>query len=148
MSSNDGKMGSGPQSKLDIEAFRNHLLNYRYVLFACLFFECLVRFDLRIDSIRFWHSFFSYRSKANESELDVTDHFVDLDSSFKRMLDEKRQMTNKENAPPAAVDAMIATAINPPEKPLRKDLLKERKYKCTAVSFSVIAACVSTIYET
>lgn len=30
-SSNDGKIESGSQSKLDIEAFRNHLLNYRYV---------------------------------------------------------------------------------------------------------------------
>lgn len=76
------------------------------------------------------------RSKANESELDVSDHFVDLDSSFKRMLSEKRQLTNKENNPPAAgagggadVDDML-TAINPPEKPLRKDLLKERKCKC------------------
>lgn len=71
----------------------------------------------------------SYRSKPDESELDMTDHFVDLDSSFKRMLDEKRQMTNKENSPPAAVDAVVTT-INPPEKPLRKDLLKEREYKC------------------
>lgn len=51
---------------------------------------------------------------------------MDLDSSFKRMLDEKRQMTNKENSPPAAIDA--AQTINPPEKPLRKDLLKEREY--------------------
>lgn len=80
--------------------------------------------------------FLSYRSKADESELDVTDHFVDLDSSFKRMLDEKRQMTNKENNPPAAIDAAAAaSSINPPEKPLRKDLLKERKY-------AVIIACV------
>lgn len=52
---------------------------------------------------------------------------MDLDSSFKRMLDEKRQMTNKENSPPAAIDAAVTT-INPPEKPLRKDLLKEREY--------------------
>lgn len=103
---------------------------------------------MRLDfenEINVWHSFFSYRSKADESELDVTDHFVDLDSSFKRMLDEKRQMTNKENNPPAAVDAMLTTAINPPEKPLRKDLLKEREYKHIAVYSSVIVACVSTI---
>lgn len=33
-STNDGKTESGPQSKLDIEAFRNHLLNYRYVQFS------------------------------------------------------------------------------------------------------------------
>lgn len=98
----------------------------------CLFFVCLVRLDFEKEK-KIGHSFFSYRSKADESELDVTDHFVDLDSSFKRMLDEKRQLTNKENNPPAAVDPMINTAINPPEKPLRKDLLKERKYKCITV---------------
>lgn len=50
------------------------------------------------------------------------------------MLDEKRQMTNKENKPPAAGAAAVAfdaalTSINAPEKPLRKDLLKERKCK-------------------
>lgn len=66
------------------------------------------------------------RSKADESESDITYQF-DLDSSFKRMLDEKRQMTNKENNPPAAAE-QAATSINPPEKPLRKDLLKERKF--------------------
>lgn len=92
----------------------------------CLFFVCLVRLDFEKEK-KIGHSFFSYRSKADESELDVTDHFVDLDSSFKRMLDEKRQMTNKENSPPAAIDAVV-TIINPPEKPLRKDLLKEREY--------------------
>lgn len=64
------------------------------------------------------------RSKADESESDITYQF-DLDSSFKRMLDEKRQMTNKENNAPAVEQA--ASSINPPEKPLRKDLLKERK---------------------
>lgn len=67
-----------------------------------------------------------YRSKADESELDMTCQF-DLDSSFKRMLDEKRQMTNKENNPPAVEQA--TSSLNAPEKPLRKDLLKERKFE-------------------
>lgn len=75
--------------------------------------------------------YFLCRSKADESESDITYQF-DLDSSFKRMLDEKRQMTNKENNPPSASASaaeQAATSINPPEKPLRKDLLKERKFE-------------------
>lgn len=63
------------------------------------------------------------RTKADESESDITYQF-DLDSSFKRMLDEKRQLTNKENNPPSTE----STSTNPPEKPMRKDLMKERKY--------------------
>lgn len=31
MSSTDDKTDSGSQNKLDIEAFRHHLLNYRYI---------------------------------------------------------------------------------------------------------------------
>lgn len=65
-----------------------------------------------------------HRSKADESESDLTYQF-DLDSSFKRMLNEKRQMTNKENNPPAIEPA--SSSANPPEKPMRKDLMKERK---------------------
>ncbi|XP_055311104.1 uncharacterized protein LOC129573932 [Sitodiplosis mosellana] len=91
MSSSDDKTDSGSQNKLDIEAFRHHLLNYR--------------------------------SKADESESDLTYHF-DLDSSFKRILNEKRQVTNKENKPPSA--EQTTSSANPPEKPLRKDLMKER----------------------
>lgn len=84
-----------------------------------------------------------YRSKLDESELDVSEHFVDLDSSFKKLLDEKRQMTNKENNPPPAGAASAAayddalTSINPPEKPLRMDLLKEREYKCIIQMLSI-----------
>lgn len=59
----------------------------------------------------------------DESALDLT---YELDSSFKRMLDEKRQMTNKENNPPSVEES--AASVNPPEKPLRKDLLKDREY--------------------
>lgn len=67
-----------------------------------------------------------FRSKVDESESDLT---YELDASFKRMLDEKRQLTNKENNPPSVEES--ATSGNPPEKPLRKDLLKEREYLAT-----------------
>lgn len=44
------------------------------------------------------------------------------------MLDENRQMTNKENAPPAVASTSADSTAAPsaPEKPIRKDLLKER----------------------
>ncbi|XP_031630583.1 uncharacterized protein LOC116345405 [Contarinia nasturtii] len=90
MSSTDDKTDSGSKNKLDIEAFRHHLLNYR--------------------------------TKADDSESDL--YQFDLDSSFKRMLDEKRQATNKENNPPSTEPSTSST--NPPEKPMRKDLMKER----------------------
>lgn len=77
-----------------------------------------IRFGLIDDE------FFFIRSKADESESDLTYHF-DLDSSFKRILSEKRQVTNKENNPPSAEQSTSST--NPPEKPMRKDLMKERK---------------------
>lgn len=73
----------------------------------------------------------NFRTKPDDSDLDLS-FPIDLDSSFKRILHEKRQMTNRENIPPppsaAIVHASVNTAatINPPEKPLRKDLLKER----------------------
>lgn len=52
---------------------------------------------------------------------------LDLDSSFKRILNEKRQMTNKENNPAAMPSAPEpSTHTNPIEKPIRRDLLKER----------------------
>lgn len=71
-----------------------------------------------------------FRSKPDDSELDSS-YQLEFDSSFKRMLDEKRQMTNKENdpkvIPPSAVSAIEpSTSANPIEKPLRRDLLKER----------------------
>lgn len=74
--------------------------------------------------INYFFALFCNRSKADESESDITYHF-DLDSSFKRMLNEKRQVTNKENNPPSAEQSTSAT--NPPEKPMRKDLMKDRK---------------------
>lgn len=73
------------------------------------------------------------RTKTDDSELDSS-YQLDLDSSFKRILDEKRQLTNKENDPKVApsgagvsisAEPNIAT-INFIEKPLRRDLLKER----------------------
>lgn len=70
--------------------------------------------------------FNSERSKLDDSESDLTLQF-DLDSSFKRLLDEKRHMTNKENSPPSAEQSITST--NPPEKPMRRDLLKERKFR-------------------
>lgn len=75
-----------------------------------------------------------FRTKLDDSESDLSYH-LDLDSSFKRILNEKRQFTNKENNPPALEAANPSTLIDPlaspstlvaPEKPLRKDLLKER----------------------
>lgn len=71
---------------------------------------------------------FTDRSKADESESDIAYQF-DLDSSFKRILSEKRQMTNKENNPPAIEQSSSSpsTSANPPEKPMRMDLLKERE---------------------
>lgn len=114
MSSTDGKTESSSQNKLDIEAFRHHLLNYRW-LFEIEFFKNI---QFSFDSMHF-----SNRSKVDDSESDIPYQF-DFDSSFKRMLDEKRQMTNKENNPPA----IEPSSSNPPEKPLRKDLLKDRKF--------------------
>lgn len=116
------------QSKLDIEAFRQHLLNYRYVLEYFFFLNQKTRIHYKLlFSIRNSNLF---RSKPDDSELDLS-YQLELDSSFKRMLDEKRQMTNKENdpkvAPPSAVSAVEpSTSANPIEKPLRRDLLKER----------------------
>lgn len=74
--------------------------------------------------------FIVFRTKPDDSDLDSSLP-IDLDSNFKQLLHEKRQMTNKENNPPPssasiASPASNATTINPPEKPLRKDLLKER----------------------
>lgn len=75
-----------------------------------------------------------FRTKLDDSESDLSYH-LDLDSSFKRILNEKRQFTNKENNPPTSEAANPSTSIDPlaspstviaPEKPLRKDLLKER----------------------
>lgn len=119
MSSTDDKTDSGSRNGLDIEACRQHLLNYRctWILFFSDFF-------IKTNQFQFGVFFQSIRSKVNESESDMTYQF-DLDSSFKRILEEKRQMTNKENNPPA----IEQTIANPPEKPLRKDLMKERKYR-------------------
>lgn len=47
---------------------------------------------------------------------------IELDQSFQRLLTEKREMTNKENNPPP--NPIHTAAV--PEKPLRKDLLRER----------------------
>lgn len=43
------------------------------------------------------------------------------------MLNEKRQVTNKENNPPSV--EQLASVSNPPEKPMRKDLMKDRKFR-------------------
>lgn len=71
-----------------------------------------------------------YSTQPDDPELDSTYH-LDLDSSFKRILDEKRQVTNKENNPPPATASTSSNenaspSVTAPEKPIRKDLLKER----------------------
>lgn len=62
-----------------------------------------------------------FRSVDRDSELESST--LELDQSFQRLLAEKRGMTNKENNPPphAAVHS-----VGVPEKPMRKDLLRER----------------------
>lgn len=61
-----------------------------------------------------------FRTADKEAELDSST--LDLDQSFQRLLNEKREMTNKENNPPP--NPTHASAV--PEKPLRTDLLRER----------------------
>lgn len=61
-----------------------------------------------------------FRTADREAELDSST--LDLDQSFQRLLNEKREMTNKENNPPP--NPTHTSAV--PEKPLRTDLLRER----------------------
>lgn len=61
-----------------------------------------------------------FRTADKDAELDSST--IELDQSFQRLLNEKREMTNKENNPPP--NPTYAPAV--PEKPLRKDLLRER----------------------
>lgn len=61
--------------------------------------------------------------RSDDIDADSDSSNLELDQSFQRLLNEKREMTNKENNPPP--NEMHASSAAP-EKPLRKDLLRER----------------------
>lgn len=61
-----------------------------------------------------------FRTTDRDAELDSST--LELDQSFQRLLNQKREMTNKENNPPP--NPKHSSTV--PEKPLRTDLLRER----------------------
>lgn len=65
---------------------------------------------------------FFHRLRSIDSDEELNSSAMELDQSFQRLLIDKREMTNKENNPPPNLtDTKVV-----PEKPLRKDLLRER----------------------